>query len=131
MRNLERVKVYTSSLLPVWAAIALWTTCAGIVRVQGNAAAAEEAAVPIELLSSAVRDSGASLVPAATIDDVGGTVRFAPGKSPRAGGLSEEDSGAGSCDAELHDGSGSEEFGDLLKGVSVATITSEREKHTI
>ena len=72
-----------------------------------------------------MRDFGASPIP----DDVGGTVRFAPGKSPRAGGLSEEDSGAGSYDAELHDGSGSEEFGDLLKGVSVATIASERETH--
>jgi len=69
-----------------------------------------------------VRDSTASPIAPATIDDVGGTVRFAPGKSPRTCGLSEEDSGAGSCDAELHDRSDSEEFGDLLKGVPVATV---------
>jgi len=89
---------------------------------------AYEAAYPIELLSSGVRDSGAFPI-AVAIDGVGGTVRFVPDNNPRACGLSEEDSGAGSCDAELHDGSSSEEFGDLLKGVSVATIASEGETH--
>jgi len=78
--------------------MAVWITCAGVVRVQGNATMAGGAAVPIEHLSFAVRDSGASLIVVATIYGMGSTVS-------------------------------SEEFGALLKGVSVATGASERETH--
>ena len=101
-RNLERVKGPTSSLRPVAAAITLWVTTAGVVRVQGNAAVAEEAAVPTEHLSLAMRDLGAALISAPTIDDVGGTAGTTPGESPCARRLSEEDRGERSCDAELH-----------------------------
>ena len=110
MRDLERVKGSTRSLLPVSAAIALWVTCAGVVRVQGNAAAAEEATVPFKHLSPGVRDPAATPVVATTIDDVGGTAGIAPGKSPCVCGLSEEDSGTGGCNAELHYESGSQEI---------------------
>jgi len=101
-RNLERVEGYTGNLVPVAAAITLWVTCAGVVRVQGNAAVAEEAAVPIEFLSFGLINSGAALIVVATIDDMGGAARIAPGKSPCACGLSEKDTDEGCCDVDLH-----------------------------
>jgi len=64
IRNLVRVKGYKSSLVRVTASIALWVACAGVVRVQGNAAVGE-AGVPLELISPDERHSGATLIAAA------------------------------------------------------------------